>query len=1339
MKADRKTTKPISRGKSKTQEVPPTHKAVTPKPHEKKTESKQAETALHSAEENYRSIFEQAPVGIFQSTPQGRFRNVNSAMAQIYGYDSPEQMITEITSIGDQVYVNSSTRQEFQRILAERGEIHNSLDENYRKDGSRIWTQTTARAIKDKDGNVLFYEGFIIDVTERLQELQQLHESEERFRALIENASDMILTITADGNLNYVSPAALRITGYQADEVIGRNIVEFIHADDLPLALQALASRSKISGLAPDPIELRFHHKDGVWRIVEILGNNLLEYPAVKGIVLNVRDITDRKQAEAAVRESEDRYRDLVENSQDLLCTHDLNGQILSANPRAEKMLGYEHTALLQMNFRDILAPEALPGLTAYLRRITKRGADQGQMIVQTKTGERRIWEYNNTLRTEGVSTPIVRGMARDITERKRAEDALRENEKTFRSLFENMLNGFAYCQMLFEQERPSDFIYLEVNKAFETLTGLKNVVGKKVSEVIPGIRESDSELIATYGRVALTGIAETFETYVEALRMWLSISVYSPKKDYFVAVFDVITERKQAEEALHQAEIHFRALVEQTPAVIYTVDSRQPDFFVYISQQIEALSGYSPQAWIADAQLWNNLIHTEDRERVLAEEIRTNETGEPFNIEYRLIHRDGHLMWVHEEARQLHDASGQPTVWQGFMLDITERKLAEEKIRQSEKRYHSLFEQTHDAVFIMDFMGNHVSVNQRAADMLGYTLAEIQKLTFRDISAEITQSENILKRLVAGEQIPPYERLFRKKNGQSFPVEINVELVRDSNGNPKYIQSVVRDITERRQAEEEIVRRANEFAALYDTARDLAEHRDLPTLLQTIVDRAATLLAAPGGGMYLYDKTRGDLHIAVSKGTLLPIGARVQPGEGMAGRVAQTQKPLIVNNYRTWEGRSPQYEGKPIAATIEVPMIVGGELLGVLVVFEIDEVARMFTDVDARLLSLFAGQAAGAVHNARLLEETVRQLDRLEALHGIDLAISASMDLPVTLNILLKHVTTQLKMDAADVLLFNPHSQMLEYAAGCGFRGRAVERTRFRIGEGQAGLAALEQRMIQHPDFAASGIVFAQAELLAAENVAAYFVVPLIAKGKVKGVLEVFHRAIFHPESDWISFLETLAGQAAIAIESAQLFENLLRSNTDLLNAYDKTIEGWSHALDLRDEETEGHSQRVTAETLKLARASGMTEAELVHVRHGALLHDIGKMGVPDHILLKPGKLTDEEWVAMRKHPQLAYELLSPIAYLRDALDIPYCHHEKWDGTGYPRGLKGEQIPLAARLFAIVDVWDALRSDRPYRQGWPKEKVIKYIKSLSGTHFDPAVVAVFLEAMAAAPKKKKT
>jgi len=189
---------------------------------------------------------------------------------------------------------------------------------------------------------------------------------------------------------------------------------------------------------------------------------------------------------------------------------------------------------------------------------------------------------------------------------------------------------------------------------------------------------------------------------------------------------------------------------------------------------------------------------------------------------------------------------------------------------------------------------------------------------------------------------------------------------------------------------------------------------------------------------------------------------------------------------------------------------------------------------------------------------------------------------------------------------------------------------------------------------------------------------------------------------------------------------------NGELTQAYDSTIEGWSRALDYRDHETEGHSRRVTELTLRLARAVGMEEDELVHVRRGALLHDIGKMGIPDRVLLKPGPLDDGEWAIMRRHPTLAHEMLSPVAFLRDALDIPHGHHEKWDGTGYPRGLTGEAIPLAARLFAVVDVWDALRSDRPYRRAWTVARTLDHVRGLAGTHFDPAAVRVFLALMEA-------
>jgi putative nucleotidyltransferase with HDIG domain len=377
-----------------------------------------------------------------------------------------------------------------------------------------------------------------------------------------------------------------------------------------------------------------------------------------------------------------------------------------------------------------------------------------------------------------------------------------------------------------------------------------------------------------------------------------------------------------------------------------------------------------------------------------------------------------------------------------------------------------------------------------------------------------------------------------------------------------------------------------------------------------------------------------------------------------------------------------------------------------------------------SRILGIFQD----ITERKRVEMETVHRLQNIQALHAIDQAISGSLDLHLTLSVALDQVVSQLNVDAADVLLLNPHTQTLEYISGRGFRSKAIEKTHLRLGEGLAGHAALERRLVNVDDLRTVKEEFVRADLLAGEDFNCYHGVPLITKGQVKGVLEVFQRSHRTVDDEWLSFFETLGGQVAIALDSASLFIDLQRSNIDLFNAFDSTIEGWSHALDLRDKETENHTLRVTEITLKLARTAGMTEEELVHVRRGALLHDIGKMGVPDNILLKPDKLTDEEWVAMRKHPTFAFELLSPIAYLRRALDIPYCHHEKWDGTGYPRGLKGEQIPLAARIFAVVDVWDALSSDRPYRKAWPQDKVLQYIREQSGKHFDPHIVEIFLK-----------
>jgi len=465
---------------------------------------------------------------------------------------------------------------------------------------------------------------------------------------------------------------------------------------------------------------------------------------------------------------------------------------------------------------------------------------------------------------------------------------------------------------------------------------------------------------------------------------------------------------------------------------------------------------------------------------------------------------------------------------------------------------------------------------------------------------------------------------------------------------------------------------------------------------------------------------------------------ADTEEGRGPTGTAIRTGKTvhlrdiLTDTNFGPWRSEALK---RGHASSIALPLMANTQILGALNIYagEVDA----FDPEEVKLLEELADDLAYGIVTLRMrtlhrqAEEKIEsQLKNMAALRDIDMAISGSLDLRVTFNVLLDQVTATLKVDAASVLLLNPHTQTLEFSVGRGFRTQALQHTSLPLGEGHAGRAALERRMVIIPDLVEAENGFRRSLLLPNEGFVTYIAMPLIVKGQVKGVLEIFHRTYFEPDQEWSDFLNALAMQAAIAIDNAALFDNLQQSNIDLMMAYDNTLEGWSRALDLRDKETEGHSKRVTEVTQRLARVLGIKEADLVHIRRGAMLHDMGKMGIPDNILLKPGPLTDEEWEIMRRHPTYAFELLSPIAYLRPVLDIPYCHHEKWDGSGYPRGLKGDQIPLSARIFAVVDVWDALCSERPYRQAWSDETALAHIKEQAGKHFDPQVVEAFVRVL---------
>jgi HD-GYP domain-containing protein (c-di-GMP phosphodiesterase class II) len=360
--------------------------------------------------------------------------------------------------------------------------------------------------------------------------------------------------------------------------------------------------------------------------------------------------------------------------------------------------------------------------------------------------------------------------------------------------------------------------------------------------------------------------------------------------------------------------------------------------------------------------------------------------------------------------------------------------------------------------------------------------------------------------------------------------------------------------------------------------------------------------------------------------------------------------------------------------------------------------------------------------------ERLAEQSRKLAVMQSINLSLNAALDSRTAMKTLVSLLLSHADVDAAAVFLLDGGTMKLEFAEGEGFLDQTIRSSSLSSGQGLAGRAALRREPVFVPDLDSPGEILPDPFLLKEEGFRSSCAAPLLAMNRVLGVVQIFCRKTPENPADWQEMLTSVARQASVALHRTFLVNELERANLELNLAYDSTIEGWSKALDLKCREPEGHTEKVTEMAILLARRVGVREKDIQPIRRGAILHDIGKMGIPDAILTKPGPLTEEEWKTMRLHPVYALQMLQPIAFLRDALAIPYSHHEHWDGQGYPLGLKGEQIPLAARIFSVVDVWNSLMSDQPYRRAWKADRVRTYIRENTGRLFDPEIADAFLE-----------
>ena len=1035
----------------------------------------------------------------------------------------------------------------------------------------------------------------------------------------------------------------------------------------------------------------------------------------------SAEDELDRLRAEAERLAAD--WQATFDASNDAIWILDNHQKVLRSNRAAEaafrvpmeKMTGRRCWELLHGTQRPIPGCPFLP-----MRKSMQRES------LEVQIGKRWFSVTVDPLRDAAGRLTGAVHIARDITEAKKTEEALHESEEKYRLLAETTRD------IILLHDLEGRITY--VNRAGLEMTGFEAsaALGKSIAEFIPAEHLAAMKDRRRRRRAGEKGFYNYEAEFLDKQGRRVPVEVNSSplvrkgKQTEILIVARDITRRKRGEEALRQSEERFRQLAESSPVGIYII---QDGLFRYVNRAFTELTGYRTDEIVGRLGPVE-MTHPEDRAE-LADSLRRAAAGEPTksHFEFRGLRKDGSVIYCEVHGR-LTEFEGRPE-FIGTIIDISERIRAEQRIKESEETYRNLFHNAQVGLFrtrISD--GKILESNEQLARMFGYETREefIKEYATAGNYVDPGTRERMVEEIKSKGYIENFEARFYRKDRSIFWARYSARIYPEKG----WIEGVAQDITEQKKSEEQKRRRLAELELLNRVTSALRVARTVADAAPIFLRETLAALDFPAGSVWIYDASSGELRMEAAEGWFsgLPVKA-LKPDEGIAGLVFSSGRAHVSEDFSADAATHPDMRAviPPGWGGVAVPIQAMERPAGVF--FVSYPSSRRVQAEEVSLLESLARMAGIAIHRMALHEETLRKLGQLQTMRTIDQTIANILDLGFALDIICAQVQEKLAVDAVGVLVYSPHELTLNWAAGHGFRDTAYRHAGARLGEDYAGRAALEQRVVVVDDIRGCEPPFGRLAALAGEDFVAYAAAPLVTKGKIKGVMEVFQRSPARRGKDWLEFFESLALQAAIAIDNLQLFESLQRGKVELMSAYEAAIEGWAKALDLRDKETEGHTRRVTDLTETVARAMGVPDSQILHMKRGALLHDVGKIGIPDSILLKPDKLTEEEWKVMRRHPQLAYEMISAIEYLKPAVEIPYCHHEKWDGTGYPRGLKGEQIPLAARIFAVVDVFDALTSDRPYRKAWTRQEALDYIRNEAGRHFDPKVVEVFMRVIA--------
>ena len=696
-------------------------------------EERQLRLERRQVEQKYQTIFENSPEGIFQSTLDGRFINVNPAMARIYGYDSPQDMLESITNIAQQIYIEAQEREEFTKLFEIQASIINFECRNYRKDRSIIWTSTAARAVRDDDGNILYYEGFLQDITDRKQ-AEEAHElSEKRFRALIENGLDDISLLAPDGTLLWESPSIVRNLGYPPDTFVGHNIFELIHPDDQEWTQKLYQKLIQ----EPDSREqgiFRLRHSDGTWRWLEAIATNMLNEPSVNAIVINYRDVTERKQTEEALRESQIKYRNLVETSHDLIWAVDTEGRFTFINRAAKEIYGYEPEELIGRSFFEIIDPEHYrqEDFKNFKEMIARLDEPKDvETHVRHRDGRQIILSANSIVLRDNDGNVIgVTGTSHDITERKRMEEIVRDDRNLLRTLIDNIPDRI-YAMDIQGRKTLS-------NTADWKASGgktMEDVIGKTDFDTYPpelaeGFWQLDKAVLdAGQPVINFEEPGLDFEgNPVSILTTKIPLHDEEGKVIGLVGIGRDITERKQVEEKLQLSD----QILQRVSALVLVADSQGN--IVYVSPSAKIILGYEPEELLGDN--WWKLSRSMSMEAQAEKEYVGRAAHGEVSIAAEAYERPIQDRWGNTHWISWVDTAGPGDLLIGVGHDVTERKQAEARINDLLAFNEKILNHSPLGILTYKLTGECVFANGNAASMVGAEIEQLRAQNFHTIES---------------------------------------------------------------------------------------------------------------------------------------------------------------------------------------------------------------------------------------------------------------------------------------------------------------------------------------------------------------------------------------------------------------------------------------------------------------------------------------------------------------------------------------------------------------------------------------------------------------------------